>query len=194
MTKKNLWLVMLAIALVFGVMSCEKEPEDTEPDYTDPSTFYGTYKAIYKSNTTEITEITETINISEEIINIADNSESGLNAKKLVFKISGWEEANTPNKYSKDYPYAFKITGNITEQNGYIPSPTVPSGFENTLVDVSPKGNGSTCWIYIYFYAKKDDPDIYFIMSPFSKEAKDNGDLPVMDGSSSPEPRFYRNR
>jgi len=137
----------------------------------DPATYFGTYTATYMSNSNK--SITETITILDDRFYISDNEkENPTEPDYLDFKIEKWENFITPNTYNSDYPIAFKITGKIILQKGYVPSTNTAPKFDATT-DVKGDGTGPDCWMYIFF----DDNENRFTLlrSPFSKSDQYNG-------------------
>jgi len=140
------------------------------------ATNYGSYKTTYTLNNVSVTEIIE---LSQTEFKISDDSQSSGTADHLYFKITGWETANVPEDYPS-YTGAYKFTGKITSNQGYISatSKTAP-GFAAT--DANDKESGPECWMYIYF--KGTTGDITFIRTAFSKAAKINNG--VVTGSDN---------
>jgi len=188
MKKRNLWLVMLALVLVFGMLfvACggeegEEEEENTTPTETGPDlekeeTYFGTYTSTYKNGGNSITE---TIVINEDYFLVydtkpksGDTPDTELSGEYLLFSIKDWDKtAKTPDANKADYPYAFKFTGSVTaaknkNTNNLYGSQTAPG---LTAADIT----GSTlCYMYLYFDYK--DGAINFIRTRFNKNT--NGD------------------
>jgi len=160
---------------------------------TPAATNYGEYSVTYK-NASNV-EITETITLSETQFKISDNTDgrTGDAADYLDFSIEKWEAATVPEEYN-DYTGAYKFTGKILGQKGYVPSTkTAPaaSGFTDATVaaDVKADGTGTTCWMYLYF--KGETGNITFIRTAFSKGSVDNKDI-ITDGTKAP--RVYKKK
>jgi hypothetical protein len=183
MTKKNRWLVMLVVALVFGMMACEEAKEDDpDLDLTDYTVYFGTYKSqTYTIDPTSYTNITETVVLDENRFFICDNSFDGgssgvgsgtLNYIDFEIAADGWEKDTTPPDYADDYPYAFKFTGKIKNHFNYIPSgATAPGGTGGfSATDIT---NETECWMSIYFNINDND-EFIFVRTAFSKEGANN--------------------
>lgn len=134
------------------------------------ATNFGTYTTKY-TNASKV-EITETIVLSETSFNISDNTggRTGDDADHLNFTIVTWETATVPEAYP-EYTGAYKFTGKITAQKGYVPSDKTAPGFV-AATDVKADKSGPDCWMYIYF--KGETGSITFIRTAFSKEGKVN--------------------
>jgi len=144
---------------------------------SDPSSYkayFGKYSGKYTSGTgSSAKTLTETIEITETTLNIYDDENTGSKQDFLNFSITNWETAATPDSYKDDYPYAFKITGKITDAkpidaSTLYGSSTAP-GFTQT------DKNTTECWMYIYI-----SRDGKIIRSPFSKAGRDNGTAPII--------------
>ena len=144
-------------------------------------TFIGRYTTTYSNN--ESKSITETIEISKDLLKIYDNNKTGSDLEFLNFSITKWETATTPNSptdYRKDYPTAYKITGRITGANpitttgtNSLYGPSTATGFTQSDIKTGTAA-GTECWMYIYIAN-----DGKFIRTPFSKTGTDNGTGPV---------------
>jgi hypothetical protein len=122
MKKRNLWLVILALALVFGMMvSCGEELIDDDGDDGDDwewgdiidESFFGTYKVTYGTN-----NITETIVFEKDKFTISDDAKTSgvLNGDFLEFNIQEFDEVTTIPDVVKDiYSEGFIFKGNITD-------------------------------------------------------------------------------
>jgi len=174
MTKKKLWLVILAIMLVFGLMvvACQPEEEEEEPPPPPPKTpqeevaaFVGTYAASYKSTSTITTDnVVETVVLTETSFVISDVTTGSATQDKLEFKIESWAFAATPSTYSTAYPNAFKFTGKITSSTSGYYSATSQTGKDIAATDIKADGSGTTCSMYLYFSG-----DGKFVRTPFTK-------------------------
>jgi hypothetical protein len=121
MKKRNLLLVVLALALVFGMMvSCGPEEDwgdnggngDGDGDWEFDESFLGTYKATYGDK-----NITETIVFEIDSFRISDDSKTGevLNDDFLEFDIEEFDEVTTiPNEVKDTYSEGFIFKGYIT--------------------------------------------------------------------------------
>ncbi|MDR0302993.1 MAG: hypothetical protein LBI04_11875, partial [Treponema sp.] len=113
---KNLWLVMLAIALAFGMAACGEEDGEEEEEPIEE--FTGTYTADYKLGSgPQAQDVTETVVIKLKSFRIFDTTSSFLD-----FSIDKWEIVETPAAYKDDYPNAFKFTGKITAADPQKPA------------------------------------------------------------------------
>jgi len=206
MKKGKILLVMLAILLALGmVMSCgdlgNKEPTDPKPpaggndkdDDVVPAWAIGVY-----ISDTSTPNVKETIKFGGNIFNITWGDTSDF----LNFTITKWEDiseipANVAGLLNADADDvgAFKFTGKIMSQKGYVPSTyTVPGG---VATDVDAEGKGPDFTMYLYFVAKlktgvnpdaadfdEDDSSNYtltFVRTSFSKDGSNKN---IVESSS----------
>jgi len=175
MKKRNLVLVILAIMLVFGLVSCGPTEPPTAAEVA-AKYFSANYKAVYKSGD-RTKSYNEYITLSIDKLKIEEKEEisgSLTTVDSLVFDIEKWEfadsipsdivdpSAGSINTVFKD---GLKITGKITagknaSQGGYIGSTQTSPGF----VDAD---KNTECWMYLYL--GDSDWGNALVRSPFSK-------------------------
>jgi len=204
---KNLWLVMLVIALAFGMMAAcggeEEEEEEEEPvvDHTTfPPTYRGTYACSYKQDAGQSAKtIVETIEFGSNFFNISDNEKA--DKDYLNFTIKEWWESDAPAASKDKYPKGIKFTGVITKQKGYVPSNyTVPTSTSDPITaaaDVKEDGSGPEFSMYIYFDTVGEEDDegniaITFIRTAFSKKGDNKAIVSnYQSGTGSGQARTY---
>jgi hypothetical protein len=192
MKMKNLLLAMLVALLAFGFLAaCSEDVNDPFSAY-NISLYLGEYTFTYSSGAGSMSGIKETIDIGEDFFNISDDEKSGADKDYLNFIIPGgideWVKVDSP--YA-DYPYAFKFTGYIDAQHGYVNSNgTAPY---LTTTDVTEQ---TECWMYLYFYValtadeKNIDPTtMKFVRSPFNK-ANQTGNMGTYTTASGGGPIY----
>jgi len=201
MKKRNLWLVMLALVLVFGMLfvACggeEGEPADgdgdeeedlVDPEDIVPAEYLGTYTVTYPI--TGGNQV-ETIAFTKNTFNISDDTKKtdGTSANShLHFTITDWDDTvTTPATYATDFPKAFKFTGKIVEATAdYVPSMKTAPDFV-LATDVKSDGTGPDCWMFLYISADGKK----FVRSAFSKTGKDNKADPIKNNADSKD-RVY---
>jgi len=156
--------------------------------YDDPANkdaFYGNYTGKYTNSSSKT--ITETIKIANGLISISDDFDAS-NPDYLDFSVDKWEIVTTPTfNQSANYPYAFKITGKITDAKPVITTnPTNIYGSQTAPGFTQSDINSTTCWMYIYISNTGD-----IIRSPFSKDGKNNGTNPITYTSSNTTLRVF---
>jgi hypothetical protein len=178
MTKKNLWLMVLVIALVLGmVVACGDPEEEEKPPVeltpTEKAELYaGTYECTGLDYGAPNTNVTETIVFSGDAFFVYDTIWDYNRMNYLDFTIEDWEEATTPTAYAEEYPNALKFIGKIKDADSvYLPSNGTTPGF------VAGDKQTTECWMYLYF--NDDEEDITFLRTPFSKEGVTEKTAPV---------------
>ncbi|MDR0302994.1 MAG: hypothetical protein LBI04_11880 [Treponema sp.] len=184
---KNLWLVMLVIALAFGMAACGEEDGEEEEEPIEE--FTGTYTTTYASSQAG-GSTTETVKIALKSFKISDSTGASLD-----FSVDNWEVVKDIPAAASDYTDGFKFTGKITAaepQSGadsYIGSTKTAPGF------VAGDIGNTEAWMYIYFnYDKNAEAGnkYTFVRSPFSKATKDNGKNAITGSETPPKLRVYK--
>jgi hypothetical protein len=176
MAKKNLLLVMLAIALVFGMVACEEVDPDLVPE-EEVKAFLGTYKDGGRPANNPTNWETVAFNSDGTQCTISDTTND-----TIVFIIDKWYFAPTPTETELiPYPNGYKFTGKIkSASTGYIPNTTPDSTSATapnfTQGDVKSDLTGPECWMYIYFATATSGT---FVRTPFSSADHENGNIPV---------------
>jgi len=202
MKKKNLVVVMLALALVFalvfGVVACgdpeeekEKEPENTPPTAEEEvENYFGSYKTTYQLLSGTMQE--EFVEFNKTTFSIFEKTAAG--AKKttdyLDFVISEWDFATALTGYEN----GFKFTGYISDGKTVhstadaAPNPKNIYGYKTApnfeQADIT---NKTPAWMSIYFTASGD-----FVRTAFSKPGFDQSVLVTGGETPTPLVRVYK--
>jgi len=173
-----------------GEGTIEKKASIFTPDITKnapkpKANDYGTYSTTYKYSTDK--NVTETIELSEKKFKVYDDYAGTTDPDYLEFQIDKWDSADVPEGYT-DYTGAYKFTGKILKQKGYVPSTYTAPGIAAT--DVKEDGSGPDFSMYIYF--KGETSNITFIRTAFTKVGADENKAIVVDNATDKAPRIYR--